>query len=58
MCWTAASPSIYTREARVGDSFGTVTIPLTDTSERIEIVPFNLIGAEAIGNVNVTLVEN
>lgn len=56
--WTPYAAAIYTIEATVGDNSSSITTPLTDTSERTDIVPIARTGAEVINSVNVAILEN
>ena len=56
--WTPYAAAVYTIEATVGNNASSITTPLTDTSERTDIVPIARAGAEAINSVNVAILEN
>lgn len=55
--WTPVAAALYTIEATTAGITGTITIPVTATGERTDVVPITAVDPLYIETVNVVIVE-
>lgn len=56
--WTPAAAALYTIGATTAGITGTITIPVTATGERTDVVPITAVDPLYIETVNVVIVES